>query len=352
MSYYESSSSSNGQWPTNQNTWDHQVPPTRGGANGPTSQDEFAFFYQFDEVDRAFDNLSKSGKSYGASGRHSRGPTIMAGPRQPHGSDYGGEGPRGHPPSNIQGFYANQRHQPSRGSSEAEQMMQAKRRMAAQRERELRNLHTEQQYQRTALPDVSYVPKGMSEEETRELIARQRSALYKEGPFAEKNGYVDENGVIRPGIPTHSGPASLRGASPATYDLGRNLPGNPESASIAESAQNTAQEVASRPNSTTSPQSNSTNSKAVFDSTIGQPANRTSTSSPGGSPPRQELPGAPKSGQSGGATVAPIGTRPSGTPVTNSSAKRSTPPLASPGSWGRSGWPQSSGLGGQASVWA
>ncbi|MBE3044447.1 hypothetical protein IMZ48_18135 [Candidatus Bathyarchaeota archaeon] len=64
MSYYEPS---NGQWPT-QNTWDHQVPPTRSGmsnplgivlgtsvltcalagTNGPSSQDEFAFFYQFD----------------------------------------------------------------------------------------------------------------------------------------------------------------------------------------------------------------------------------------------------------------------------------------------------------------
>lgn len=204
------------------------------------------------------------------------------------------------------------------------------------------------------LTDVSYAPpKGMSEEETRDLIARQRSALYKEGPFAEKGGYVDENGVMRTGIPTHSGPASLRGASPLAYELGHNLPGNPEGASVhgADVGQGIAQEIGSRPNSTTSPQSNPTSSKAVFDSAIGQHANRTSTSSPGGSPPRQELPGGSKVGQ-GGATVAPIGTRPSGTPVTNSSSKRSTTPLASPGGWGRGGWPQASGLGGQASVWA
>lgn len=187
----------------------------------------------------------------------------------------------------------------------------------------------------------------MSEEETRDLIARQRSALYKEGPFAEKGGFVDENGVIRAGIPTHSGPASLRGASPLPYDIGRGVPGNPDT----DAGQIMAQDIGSRPNSTTSPQSNPTSSRAAFDSAIGQSANRTSTSSPGGSPPRQELPGGSRAGQ-GGATVAPIGTRPSGTPVTNASSKRSSTPLASPGSWGRGGWPQASGLGGQASVWA
>lgn len=191
----------------------------------------------------------------------------------------------------------------------------------------------------------------MSEEETRDLIARQRSALYKEGPFAEKGGYVDENGVMRTGIPTHSGPASLRGASPLAYELGHNVPGSLEAPSVsgAEAGQIIAHEIGSRPNSTTSPQSNPTSSKAVFDSAIGQQANRTSTSSPGGSPPRQELPGGSRAG---GAPVAPIGTRPSGTPVTNSSSKRSTTPIASPGGWGRGGWPQASGLGGQASVWA
>lgn len=49
--------------------------------------------------------------------------------------------------SNLQNFYANQRYQPR--PNEAEQMMQAKRRMAAQRERELRNYHQEQQYNRS-----------------------------------------------------------------------------------------------------------------------------------------------------------------------------------------------------------
>lgn len=199
------------------------------------------------------------------------------------------------------------------------------------------------------LTDVSYGPKSMSEEETRDLIARQRSALYKEGPFAEKGGYVDENGVVRSGLPTHSGPASLRGASPLTYDLGRNVPA-PEGPPSGVDTTQVSQEIGSRPNSTASPQSAAPGSKPGFDSTIGQPTNRTTSSSPGGSPPRQDGSGS-KHNQTG-VTVAPIGTRPSGTPATTASSKRSTTPLASPGGWGRGGWPQASGLGGQASVWA
>lgn len=50
--------------------------------------------------------------------------------------------------SSLQSFYANQRHHGPR-QSEADQMQQAKRRMAAQRERELRNYHQEQQYNRS-----------------------------------------------------------------------------------------------------------------------------------------------------------------------------------------------------------
>lgn len=50
--------------------------------------------------------------------------------------------------ANQQNFYAAQRYQGR--PSEADQMMQAKRRMAAQRERELRNYHQEQQYNRSA----------------------------------------------------------------------------------------------------------------------------------------------------------------------------------------------------------
>lgn len=76
-----------------------------------------------------------------------------SGPPRHHsvsGSDFGDA--RSFSGSNVQGFYASQRHQPSRGANEAEQVMQAKRRMAAQRERELRNYHQEQQYNRSRPP--------------------------------------------------------------------------------------------------------------------------------------------------------------------------------------------------------
>ncbi|UZP32480.1 hypothetical protein NXS19_000296 [Fusarium pseudograminearum] len=182
MSYYDNPQS---QWssstqqqqqqpPTQtQNNWEHQgsTTPVRAGASGPQPQDDYAFSYQFDEVDRAYENLQKSGKGYGMGGRHSRGSHHTPGSR-PHSVNNFDDARGGSQGPNLQNFYANQRHQPSRGSNEAEQVMQAKRRMAAQRERELRNLHTEQQYQRTVLSEAPLPPsKQMSEEETRELIA-------------------------------------------------------------------------------------------------------------------------------------------------------------------------------------
>lgn len=57
------------------------------------------------------------------------------------------DGGRSGSASGLQGFYQGQRFPPRQ--SEAEQMLQAKRRMAAQRERELRNYHQEQQYNRS-----------------------------------------------------------------------------------------------------------------------------------------------------------------------------------------------------------
>lgn len=131
------------------------------------------------EVDRALDNLVNSGKLFNPSSRRDSMP-VMGGQRpyadyginhqfDMHGMPYidacadqrmGGPPPRhhsvnefdpmrSHSASNLQSFYANQRYQ-SR-PSDAEQMMQAKRRMAAQRERELRNYHQEQQYNRSEL---------------------------------------------------------------------------------------------------------------------------------------------------------------------------------------------------------
>jgi len=74
---------------------------------------------------------------------------TLPGPRN-HGGRHSGSDHEPHRPNsraNLQNFYASQRHQGRQ--SDADQMMQAKRRMAAQRERELRNYHQEQQYNRS-----------------------------------------------------------------------------------------------------------------------------------------------------------------------------------------------------------
>jgi hypothetical protein len=130
--------------------------------------DTNAFAAQFEEIERATDNLMKSGKwfpgpavpgvaaavparrdsmppmgrgyeGYGADPR-------MGGPSRHHSvSEYDGGRPGS---AGLQNYYAGQRF-PGGRQSEAEQMLQAKRRMAAQRERELRNYHQEQQYNRS-----------------------------------------------------------------------------------------------------------------------------------------------------------------------------------------------------------
>ncbi|KAK3330675.1 hypothetical protein B0H66DRAFT_71787 [Apodospora peruviana] len=350
--YYE-----NPQWsaPAAQSGWEHQTPPpARSGASSAIPREEpAAFSYQLEEVDRAIDNLLKSGKMFSGvpGGRHGRaggGP----GPRPHSVADYGdSRGPHG-PPSNLQNFYATQRHQSSRGSNEAEQMMQAKRRMAAQRERELRNYHQEQQYNRTVLADISYgnkpdralSPGSMSEEDRRKLIAQQRSALYGEGPFPEGGAaYVDENGVPRPGPPgVPTAPAGLRGHSPLAYEYGRTPPVRPEAAGPqappegGQGSQSAGPNERSRANSNSSPQSNPPAGKGVFDTPgAAQQSSRTSASSPGGSPPRQAAPGNNK--PPGQGSVAPIGTRPSAVsnaPTNPALNKRSTTPLPSPLSQG------------------
>lgn len=335
------------QWPgagAGQPTWDHQTPPpARSGASSAIPREEpAAFSQQIEEVDRAIDNLVKSGKMFGGGGmqpRHGRGASGQVGPRPGpgpgpvpgHGVEFGDARVAGAPGPGLQNFYAAQRHQTSRGSNEAEQMMQAKRRMAAQRERELRNYHQEQQYNRTVLAEMTYPgkperalsPGSMSEDDRRELIARQRSALYGEGPFGENGGYVDESGATRPGAPGRSGSATHRGPSPLTYEYGRPAP--------PEGAPQQHENQASRADSNASPQSNPPANKSPFDNTI-QQANRTSNSSPGGSPPRQG-----GSNPSGNA-VAPIGTRPSVAAQAPNPAlnKRSTPPIPSPLSHGYS----------------
>ena len=170
MSFYDNNE---GSWtgPGRQPSWEQPPPPSRSGTGSSVSQpsDPHAFASQFEEIDRATDNLMKSGKWFpgpvpggqnmaGASGRrdsmpaagrgfdHTTDPRMLGGPsRHQSVSEYEGGRPGS---AGLQGYYAGQRF-PGGRQSEAEQMLQAKRRMAAQRERELRNYHQEQQYNRS-----------------------------------------------------------------------------------------------------------------------------------------------------------------------------------------------------------
>lgn len=266
--------------------------------------------------------------------------------------------------SNLQNFYADQRHQPR--PNEAEQMMQAKRRMAAQRERELRNYHQEQQYNRSKFSisfeecklndldaatdataavksDRAISPNTMNEEDRRELIARQHRALYGNEAAAFQAGgpYGEDSHTPRPSQ-AKTGNASMisggRGPSPRTYDgfplgpsqatghmsdAGGQLMHNEQKQQSGKGPSPNPQQQRSRADSTSSPVSNPPSQTfSLFDSTA-QQSSRTSTSSPGGSPPRQA--------KTSAAGPAPIGTRPPQSQVTNPAFnKQSSTPSPSP----------------------
>ncbi|KAH8594101.1 hypothetical protein B0O99DRAFT_688128 [Bisporella sp. PMI_857] len=352
MSYYD-----NQQWQAGgQASWDQQTPPARSGASSAVPrEDSAAFSTQIEEVDRALDNLVKSGKmGFNLGGRRDSiplsggpprefqqqfDPRMGGGPRHHStGSDYGDA--RSFSGSNLQSFYASQRHQPSRGANEAEQVMQAKRRMAAQRERELRNYHQEQQYNRSVVADASPFgnkpsdrtispSSGMGEDERRELIARQRSALYGEGA-AYTDGFVDENGTPRPGTQGSSSQsaAGIRGHSPLAFDHYNAQANQEQQVQEPQSATQGPGQQRSRANSNSSPSSNPTSSFGLFESAA-QQSSRTSASSPRGSPPPVGKVSSIGSG------VAPIGTRPAAQGINPVLTKqRSTTPLPSPLSYG------------------
>ncbi|KAF2187229.1 hypothetical protein K469DRAFT_569691 [Zopfia rhizophila CBS 207.26] len=354
MSYYNDPS-----WPApgRQASWEQPQPPSRSGmrtvhkahvsavgnkytgASSTVNRDEaVAFASQFDEVDRAAENLAKSGKGFAfppTTNRRDSMPVMaprpyteydprMGGPQRHHSvSEY--DGMRSHSASNLQGYYANQRYAPR--PNDADQMAQAKRRMAAQRERELRNYHQEQQYHRNvsgAKSDRSMSPNAMSEEERRELIARQHRALYGDGSALYSGNNPTSSQDVR--VQTS---AAGRGASPLAFDpfgmqaQNASNEGAVQMPSRDKDATGGAQEV--RANSNSSPSSNQNPTFSLFENT--QQASRTSNSSPGGSPPRQ----GPKS--TNGSGVAPIGTRPTtnqGQPAGAPLSKRSTTPLPSP----------------------
>lgn len=150
MSFYENDSNWSAQG--RQPSFEQQPPPSRSGATSAMSQqtESNAFALQFEEIERATDNLMKSGNwlpSHLQAGRRSSSAQM---PGVSRSASLGGDSEPGRPGSaGLQGYYAGQRFPPQNRHSEAEQMLQAKRRMAAQRERELRNYHQEQQYNRS-----------------------------------------------------------------------------------------------------------------------------------------------------------------------------------------------------------
>lgn len=339
MSYYNDPS-----WlaPGRQPSWEQPQPPSRSGASSTVNNsfEANAFVAQFDEVDRAAENLEKSSKGFGfppAGGNRRDSMPVMAprqypeqydprmsgGPQRHHSvSEY--DGIRSHSASNVQGYYQSQRYAPR--PNDADQMAQAKRRMAAQRERELRNYHQEQQYHRNvsgSKPDRSMSPNAMSEDDRRELIARQHRALYGE----QSNMHNNNNPTSSQDVRVNSSGAG-RGPSPLAFDpfgtqaQSASGEGPVQMPPRDKDATGGAQEA--RANNNSSPSSNQNPAFSLFENN--QQASRTSNSSPGGSPPRQ----GPKTNGSG---VAPIGTRPianQGPPAGAPLNKRATTPLPSP----------------------
>jgi hypothetical protein len=167
----------------------------------------------------------------------------------------------------------------------------------------------------------------MSEEDRRELIARQRSALYGEGPFAETGGYIDETGTPRQGVPSANGPATaLRGHSPLAYDYNRQPPAQgdlsgpaPQNTEGTPGGQQAGAPQRDRTSSNASPSSNQPGPTSNAQTTRRSPANSSPDPSRGGPPST----GAKSSSAIG--SVAPIGTRPtavSGAPPATSSLSK------------------------------
>lgn len=171
----------------------------------------------------------------------------------------------------------------------------------------------------------------MSEDERRDLIARQHRALYGNesalyptpeaaaaAAAAVRRASQDVRGSISGDVRAPISGASRGGASPLAFDPFHGEP-------AVQMPPRDGVMLPKSPNSASSPQSNPT----TFGSLLGetQQSSRTSVSSPSGSPPLGQ--------GSKAAAAAPIGTR----PVSNAAQatglnKRSTTPLPSPLSFG------------------
>jgi len=329
MSFYEPQG---WQAPARQPSWEQPPPPSRSGASSTSQrEDGNAFAIQFEEVDRAIDNLIKSGKFYPPGPRRESMPMMAMGRGGGHAGEFGHRmhggrhsvsdfDPSRGSVSNMQNFYANQRYQGRHG--EPDQMMQAKRRMAAQRERELRNYHQEQQYNRSVVAEMasnqsdrSMSPSTLSEEGRRDLIARQHRALYGESsgmlsPSFGEEGQRDQAGNITG--PIGAGP---RGPSPRAQDSfgapGQGVPGE-------------AGQDQSRAEKTTSPPIQQPPGFGSFE------GNTTTPPTGEDGPHSRQLSKSTTAPLTGG--MAPIGSRPN--PQNQPMNKRTTSPLPSTLSYG------------------
>ncbi|CAG8881116.1 unnamed protein product [Penicillium salamii] len=227
-------------------------------------------------------------------------PRMGGGPQRHHSiSEF--DGNRAPPSGNAQGFYASQRYQGR--PNEVEQMMQAKRRMAAQRERELRNYHQEQQYNRSTWPprrNVRFQVRPLHQPCGRERGQPPRPPrppaprpVRQRKPCLLPPGALDESS--RPASQAASTPG-VRGSSPRGVDP-FGLAGSAEA------------RAPSRANSTSSP---SSAINAGFEQPVTSP-------SPATDPSRQPT-----------GSVGPIGSRVQQTPPNPALNKRSITPLPSP----------------------
>jgi hypothetical protein len=154
-------------------------------------------------------------------------------------------------------------------------------------------------------------PNTMSEDDRRELIARQHRALYGENASL----YTSDSSAARSSSQDVRNPAGVRGVSPLAFDSFNPSPGNGEGA--------VQMPPRDRIGSTASPANNATAQQPFALLNEAQQSSRNSNSSAGGSPPLSQGPKGVSTG------VAPIGTRPvQGAPGSAPGLnKRSTTPL-------------------------
>lgn len=152
----------------------------------------------------------------------------------------------------------------------------------------------------------------MSEEDRRELIARQHRALYGDNSSL----YNADGTAARPTSQDARVPSGTRGASPMAFD-----PFSAQAQAAAGGEGSVQMPPRDRTGSTASPTNNPA-AQQSFALLNDQQSRRTSNSSPSGSPPLAQGP----KGSVGG--VAPIGTRPVQAPGAAAGlSKRSTTPL-------------------------